>query len=295
MIVVTAPTSNIGRQLLTHLLAAHAPVRVIARDASRLPPEVRARVDIVEGSHADADTVQRAFEGAQRLFWLVPADPKAKDVFEAYVDFSRPAAAAIKASGITHVVDITALGRGTALAANAGYVTGSLAMDDLFAATGVNLRALTMPSFMDNILMQLQPLREKGAFFLPIPGELPLPSCSTHDIAAVAAHWLLDHHWQGQQEIAVLGPENISFNQMAQIMSEVLGREIAYQQISPEAYKAQFLRFGFSEGMAEGLTAMARAKGEGLDLGVTRTPENSTPTHFRHWCETVLKPAFITD
>ncbi|MCG8157258.1 NAD(P)H-binding protein [Brenneria goodwinii] len=292
MIVVTAPTSQIGSQLLPRLLAAQIPVRVIVRNASKLPPDVRTRVEIVEGSHADAATVERAFDGARSLFWLVPANPKAVSVAQAYVDFSHPAATAIKASSINHVVEITALGRGTAQATDAGYVTGSLAMDDLIASTGVHQRALAMPSFMDNILMQLRALREKRAFFLPIPGDLELPSCSTDDIAAVAARWLLDETWVGQQEVPVLGPENISFNQMARIMSEVLNLEIAYQQIPLDAYKAQFLSFGFSEAMAEGMTAMARAKGEGLDLGATRMPENSTPTHFRQWCETVLKPAF---
>jgi uncharacterized protein YbjT (DUF2867 family) len=32
MIVITAPTSQIGSQLLTHILALDAPVRVVARD-----------------------------------------------------------------------------------------------------------------------------------------------------------------------------------------------------------------------------------------------------------------------
>ncbi|MBD1554468.1 NAD(P)H-binding protein [Pseudomonas typographi] len=293
MIVVTAPTGHIGNQLLTHLLAADAAVRVIVRDRSKLPDDVRARVEVVEGSHADVATVERAFDGASRLFWLVPANPKAASVIEAYVDFSRPAAAVIKHSDIRRVVEVTALGRGTPLVADAGYVTGSLAMDDLIASTGVYQRALAMPSFMDNLLMQLPALREKGAFFLPIPGDLSLPSCSTGDIAAAAARWLLDDTWEGQQEVPVLGPENLSYKQMAQIMTEVLGRDIAYQQIGFDAYKAQFLGFGFSEAMAEGMTAMARAKSEGLDLAVARTPENSTPTSFRQWCETVLKPAFV--
>jgi hypothetical protein len=35
---------------------------------------------------------------------------------------------------------------------------------------------------------------------------------------------------------------------------------------------------------------MAWAKNEGLDNAVQRTPQNSTPTSFRHWCEEVLKP-----
>lgn len=292
MIVVTAPTGQIGRQLIPRLLAADAAVRVIVRDAATLPADVRQRVDIVEGSHADAATVERAFDGARALFWLVPPDPQAASVESAYVDFSRPAAAALRSGSIRQVVTITALGRGSVLADDAGYVTGSLAVDDLIAATGVHLRALAMPSFMDNLLMQLSALREKGAFFLPIPGDLELPSCSTGDIAAVAARWLLDDAWTGQEEVPVLGPENISFKQMARIMSEVLGRDIAYRQVSLEAYTAQLRAVGFSAAMAEGMAAMGRAKSEGLDLSAQRTPASSTPTHFRHWCETVLQPRF---
>ncbi len=34
----------------------------------------------------------------------------------------------------------------------AGHVSASLAIDDLLRSTGVHLRALTMPSFMDNML-----------------------------------------------------------------------------------------------------------------------------------------------
>jgi hypothetical protein len=38
---------------------------------------------------------------------------------------------------------------------------------------------------------------------------------------------------------------------------------------------------------------MAWAKNEGLDNGVQRTPENSTPTSFRQWSEDTLKPAVL--
>ena len=36
MIVCTAPTGSIGHQVLEHILGASEPVRVIARDPSRL-------------------------------------------------------------------------------------------------------------------------------------------------------------------------------------------------------------------------------------------------------------------
>jgi short-subunit dehydrogenase len=74
MIVVTAPTSNIGRQLLANILDSGERIRVIARDPSRLPAQTRERVEVIEGSHSQVDVVSREFEGADSVFWLVPTD-----------------------------------------------------------------------------------------------------------------------------------------------------------------------------------------------------------------------------
>jgi uncharacterized protein YbjT (DUF2867 family) len=223
----------------------------------------------------------------------VPPDPKAKSVSAAYVDFTQAACAALKRHGVKRVVDIAPLGRGLPIAEHAGFVTASLAMDDLIASTGVDFRALTMPSFMDNILMQLGPIKTKGIFFSPIDGDRKLPACATRDIAAVAARLLLDPSWSGQGHVAVLGPEDLSFNDMAQIMSEVLGKPVRFQQIPFDVYKARFVELGMSEAMAQGMTDMAAAKNQGLDNAEPRTPENTTPTRFRQWCETALKPAVL--
>ena len=295
MIVLTTPAGNIGAQVAELLLQANAALRVITRDPAQLPPEVAECAEIVVGSHEDADVVNRAFEGADAVFWLVPPDPKSGSVKAAYVEFTRPAAAALTARRIRRVVSVTALGRGSPLAAKAGYVTASLAMDELIAGTGVAFRALAMPSFMDNIARQAAAIRDQGKFFLPIRGDLRLPSVATGDIAAVAARWLLDDGWTGQEEVPVLGAEDISFDEMAGVISDVLGRPVAYQQIGFDAYKARFLQLGMSDAMAQGMTDMAWAKDQGIDLSVERTPQNSTPTRFRTWCETVLKPAVLSD
>ena len=44
MIVVTTPTGNIGRHVVRHLLDAGEALRLIVRDAAKLPQEVRDRV-----------------------------------------------------------------------------------------------------------------------------------------------------------------------------------------------------------------------------------------------------------
>jgi uncharacterized protein YbjT (DUF2867 family) len=223
----------------------------------------------------------------------VPPDPHADSVQAAYLDFTRPAGDAFKRHEVQQVVGVSALGRGTPWAANAGLVTASLATDDLIASTGVSYRALTMPSFMDNLLRQTEAIKHQGRFFSPISGDRKLPSCATRDIAAAAAKLLLDASWSGYDSVPVLGPEDLSFYDMAQIMSEVLGKPVRFQQISGEALKARLTGSGMSEAMAQGMVDMALAKNQGLDNAEPRTPQSTTPTTFRQWCAEVLKPAVL--
>jgi uncharacterized protein YbjT (DUF2867 family) len=293
MIVVTAPTGHIGHQVLGNLLGSGKPVRVIVRDPSRLPAQARDRVEIVPGSHGDADVADRSFAGADAVFWLVPPDPHAGSVEAAYVDFTRPACDSFKRHGVRRVVGISALGRGTAVAGHAGLVTASLAMDDLIASTGVGYRALTMPSFMDNLLRQVESIKNRGVFVTPVSGDRKLPSCATRDIAAVAARLLVDDSWSGTGHVAVLGPEDLSFNDMAQIMSEALGKPVRYQQIPAQALKDRLTGAGMSDAMAQGTADMMAAKDQGLDNAEPRTPESTTPTTFRQWCQDILKPAVL--
>ena len=293
MIVITTPAGHIGHQVLDKLLDSGEELRVVARDPSTLTARVRERVEVLEGSHGDPAVVDEAFAGAGAVFWLAPPDPQAPSVQSAYVDFTRPAAAAFRRQGVKRVVGVSALGRGTPWASRAGFVAGSLAMDDLIASSGVAYRALTSPSFMDNIARQVPAIAKQGLFFSPIDGDRKLPSVATRDIAAAASRLLLDDSWSGFDEVPLLGPEDLSFNDMAETMSAVLDRQVRFQRTTFEAYKNRFLSFGMSDAMAQGQTDMAWAKNEGIDNAVRRTPANSTPTSFRQWSAEVLEPAVL--
>ena len=197
----------------------------------------------------------------------------APSVEAAFVGFTRPAAEAFKRHGVGRVVAVSALGRGTPWADRAGYVTGSLAMDDLIAAGGVAFRALCNPSFMDNTIRQAASIRDQGMFFSPIAGDRKLPTVATRDIAAAAARLLLDASWSGVGEVPLLGPEDLSFNDMAEIMSDVLGKEVRFQRTTFEAYKAQVRQLRH-----------VRCDGSGDDrhgLGEERGPRQRRSAHTR--------------
>ena len=289
MIVVTTPTGKIGSQVVDGLLNAGEKVRVIVRDAAKLAPEVRARVDAVEGSHDDMTVVAKACDGAGTFFLLVPPSFTTKEGLAYYMSFTTPLIKAIQSGAVTRVVAVSACGRDVPL--RAGVVSDSLAKDEAIERTGVAFRALWCPGFYENMLRQLGPIKHQGAFFWPGVPDLKTRHCGTRDIAAQAVKLLRDGTWTGQGGVGVFGPEDLSWNEIAAIMTDVLAMPVRFRPVPYDAYKAQLMQYGASEEFAASLTEMHEAKDKGLDNAEPRTAENTTPTSFRDWCEEVLKPA----
>ena len=289
MIVVTTPTGRIGRHVLAQLVTAGEPVRAVARDRTRIEPGLLAKADVVEGSIDDAAIVDKALNGAEAVFWCIPESSRMADVREYYLGFARPFVAALTSSKIRRVVFVSSGGRGRAK--NAGPISAVFTVEGLLEATGVHLRALRCGSFMENMLHQVEPLRRQGMFFYPIDGNMAIPTCAARDIGARAVRLLGDRSWTGQAGTGVHGPADLSFNEMAGVMSKVLGRPIRFQEVPEPAYKATLVEHGQSEAFAQGLVDMFREIAEGIHAADPRTPESTTPTTFEEWCADTLKPA----
>lgn len=292
MIVICTPTGLIGRQVLGNVLDGGEPVRVIVRDPARLAPRARGRVEVVQGSLTDTATVTDAFAGAGSVFWLVPPDPRAESVEAHTLSFVRPLCAAITRQKVERLVYVAGLGHEAD--GNAGPASAGRVMDELIGETGVSHRALRAPAFMENLLQQVEPIRAQGTFFSPVSGDRKLPTCATRDIAAIAAGLLRDGRWNGRRGVPILGPEDLSYDDMAEIMSEVLQRPIRYRRVPGEAFKATLMRNGMAEAWAQGLVDLLAAVDDGLYNAEPRTPESTTPTGFRQWCAEVLKPAVLS-
>ena len=107
----------------------------------------------------------------------------------------------------------------------------------------------------------------------------------------VAARLLIDTNWSGVDAIPLLGPENLSFVDMAGILTSVLGRPIRFQEMSMDDFGGMMQAVGASEGMAAAMVEMFAAKNEGMDTMVEPPSRATTPTTFRQWCEEELRPA----
>ncbi len=294
MIVVTTPTGKIGSQVIPHLLAAKEAVRVVVRDPSKLAPWIRERVEIVTGSLDNEAVLEKALNSAESVFLVVPPSFTDNNDEAYYLRFTRPALKAIQSQGVKRVVDVSVLGRRTELSRKAGPITASLAKDEEIEKSGVDCRTLWCPALMENMLNNVQSIKQQGMFFSSSDPDIRTPQVATRDVGAMGAKFLLDRTWTGQGGSAVLGPVDLSFNEMAATMSDVLGKTVRFQQVPADAYKAQLIQYGANEVFAQGIVDMLIAKDNGLDNAEPRTAQNTTPTSFRQWCEEVLKPAVLS-
>lgn len=291
MILVTTPTGDIGSRVLSHLKKSRQKLRVIVRDPSRLSPETRGRVDVVTGSHSDRASLHAALQGVNSIFWLPPGNVDSKSAHSAYVEFSNPLCELLPDSTVRNVVSVSALGRGWHKPG--GLAEASQKMDEQIASTGVHLRALACGSLMGNILRQLDPIKSTGTFYAPTPGDLKLPHVAQADVAQVAIDLLTKPDWSGFEDVPLCGPEEISFNEMAKTLSEVLGTSVAFQEMSMSAFEGMMQGNGATSGMASDYVDMMVAKNEGMDTMLKDVDRSLTPTSFRKWCETEFKPAYM--
>ncbi|HEY3954907.1 MAG TPA: NAD(P)H-binding protein [Streptosporangiaceae bacterium] len=293
MIVITTPTGDTGRQVLDRVLDSGEAVRVIARDPSRLPEHVQANAEVVQGSHGDADTTTKALEGADRMFWLVPPAGfhDADSARRYYLEFARSAAQEAASRGV-RVVGVTSLGRG--YEGEAGLLSAALAMDELIEGTGAHYRALALPFFMENLLRQARPMGEQGTFSMANTADRPLPTVATRDVAAAAAALLLDTSWSGQARVPLVSPDNLTPVEMAEIISDTMGRTVRYQQVPLADFQARMVQRGARPALAQDMADMVKAQNDGIYDAEPRDPGSATATGFRQWCQDTLKPAFTS-
>jgi hypothetical protein len=121
-----------------------------------------------------------------------------------------------------------------------------------------------MPFYMENFLGQLDAIRRQGAFYLTCAGDLPLASIATRDIASTAASLLTDLSWTGQENLPVFGPDRLTPDAMAEVISRELGHPVAYHRMSMDDFASLLRSRGASDQSVKDRTEMFTAQDHGI-------------------------------
>jgi uncharacterized protein YbjT (DUF2867 family) len=95
------------------------------------------------------------------------------------------------------------------------------------------------------------------------------------DIGEVAARVLTQEGHDGKV-YTLTGPAAISFDDVAEALKDVLGKDVRYVDVPPEAAKEVMLRRGIPEWRADALNEYAKAHSEGYSDFTTDAVEQLT-------------------
>jgi uncharacterized protein YbjT (DUF2867 family) len=274
MLLVTGATGHIGRELVRELDARKADVRILVRDPARAA-DLPASAERVTGDLGDPASLTAAFDGAERLFLLVPGIG---------IEHTENALAAARTAGVRHIVLLSSYAAlGDPIPAMGRW---HHEREELLRASGIPLTILRPCGFTTNAFDWLPTLREAGYVLDPVgPGRAAL--IDPADIAAVAALTLTEGGHQNH-EYLLTGPEALTVTEQVGILAAALGHPI---EVRPVATPEEAVRFRYPHGappalaaaLIEGLTLM-RADTTGLRTNTVHHLLGRAPHTFAAWC-----------
>lgn len=283
---VTGATGNTGRVIAETLLEGGHAVRVVGRSAERLQPLVDMGAKAFVGSVDDVDFLAGAYEDADSVYVMIPPNPLSGDYVAEADRISKAHVTAITNAGANKVVALSSIGAHRPEGTGVVKVLYNLEQD-LAGLEGVDVLVLRPSYFMDNVYPQADLIKAMGFMGSPVAGDVSMPVVHTRDVGRVAAARMAERTFDGHSVEYILGPRNISYNEITELLGKAIGMEdLKYIQFPPNQAVVGLQQFGFSQNTAELIVELA----EGVNNGVVmehyqRTPENTTPTSIEEFAK----------
>ncbi|WP_375756940.1 NAD(P)H-binding protein [Corallococcus exercitus] len=288
-IALVGATGHVAGRALERVVQAGAQAVALVRHPEKLPESLRSRVHVEQGTLEDGAFVVRATRGADALLWLTPTTFGAQD-FRAYtLDLARNAARALQENRIQRVVFVSSHG---ADRPGLGQVSFAGEVEKVLEAAAPHTVSLRCAGFMENLFASVDTLKA-GQLFTLLPPDKKYPLVATRDVGDVAARWLLDATWTGHHVRGVHGPQDLSANELADILGRGLGRPMRCQRVPAETLRHDFMMRGMSPSVAEAYAQMFWGFGQqDYRPSEPRTAETTTPTTFESFARESLAPRF---
>ena len=259
MITVFGATGNTGSPLVDTLLAKGAAVRAVTSDPAKVENLKAKGCEAVTANFTDPAALERACAGAERIYLVTPA----------HLDMRRWKANAIeaaKAAGVRHVV--LATGLGASPKAKVTFGKWHSETQELLKESGLDWTFVQPTYFMQNLLWQADTIARDGVYYDDLGG--PVAWIDARDIADVAAEALTGAGHEGKT-YGLTGPEALTGEDIAAMLSEVTGRAITCAPLSVEDARAAMIAAGMQEEVAAAMVELASIAPKGYLAGVETT------------------------
>lgn len=256
-LLVTGASGHLGRRVVELLLAANAGhVIATTRSPAKLADLAARGVEVRQADFDDPASLAVAFAGAERLL-LISTD--AVDGTDRRQVQHHNAIKAAEQAGVRHVLYTSLIrpepGNPAAVAPD-HYAT-----EQALATSSLDWTVLRNNIYTDLFVMSLPHAVASGQIVAAAAnggaGFVTREDCARAAAAALAAPGA------GRTTLDITGPAIVTYAELAQILSAVAERPIAYVPLSPDAMVAGMVAAGLPEGVARLLVSFDVAVAEG--------------------------------
>lgn len=258
MILVTGAGGTVGREVRKALKVRNAAFKSgysteVKAEAARARGETAVVADF-----ARPDTLGAALEGCDHLFLLSGGLPNQSALEIAAVR-------AAKASGVEHVVKLSVWG---AEEERFSFARLHRPVEREIERSGMGWTHLRPTGFMQNVVnFMAATIKTQNAIYQPA-GDAAVGHVDVRDVAEVAAEALTRAGHQGHA-YALTGPESLTFGQIAEKLTTILGRPIRYVDVPEEAAREAMLGMGLEAWYVEAILDLTRYYKDGRSSRLT--------------------------
>ena len=232
MILITGATGKTGSAAVQELSNRNIPFRVLIRNEDKLNQITDMGGEVIIGAIEDDAALNQAMEGVQKALVLLPNSEQQLFLEKKVVD------AALEAN-VQHIVKMSSME--AVPEATSPIPKLHMQSENYIKNSGMNWTMIKPNFFMQNLLGSGKTIVEQNKFFLPM-GEGKAGMIHTKDVGTVIAKVLSEDGHEGQN-YEVTGPEILSFHDVAEIFSKVLGKKVDYINVPIDEYKKTLSQF----------------------------------------------------
>jgi uncharacterized protein YbjT (DUF2867 family) len=249
MILITGAAGKTGRAVLQSLRDNGEPVRALVRRAEQegIVSSLGAQEAVV-GDMKSAATMERAMQGVRAVYHICP------NVSPDEFTIGKAAIKAAQSAGVEHFVFHSVLKPQTG---SMPHHWNKLRVEEMLIESRLPYTILQPAAYMQNILVHIESMRDKGIYPVPYPAETRLSLVDLVDVAQAAAIVLTEpgHEYAIYELVGMIG---ISQSELAGMLSEELGRPVRVEVIPLETWEQQAVEAGLGDQQIETLIKMFR-------------------------------------
>jgi uncharacterized protein YbjT (DUF2867 family) len=273
MYLVTGATGNVGREVVSQLLANGKKVRVFTRDAAKVA-HWGDQVEIAIGDFTHPETFTQAVSGIQSAFIMNGALDGG--VFRQLI-------ANAKTRENPRIVFLSSLFAGSPESS-----IGQLHKDkeDVIRSSGLSGKFVRAGAFMTNAYQWLASIKDDGVVYNSMGTGKTAP-IAPEDIAAVAVHALTDPN-PSSEIFEVTGSELLTVPEQVSILAQAIGKPIRSVDVPTESAVQGLLRAGLPAPVAAAVAQSFEAIRDGRMATIKETVKRVTgrnPRTFQSWAQ----------